>query len=284
MKVLKDPKALRRVLEGLRQRSKRIGFVPTMGFLHEGHLSIVRQAKRENEVVVVSIFVNPLQFGPNEDFERYPQNLARDKKLLEHEKIDFLFTPVLKTFYKPDFQTLVSVKNLSQPLCGATRPTHFGGVCTVVLKLLNNIVPDTLYLGQKDYQQYCVIKQLVKDLDFPTQIKMVSIVREPDGLAMSSRNVFLSSEDRREAVLLYQALKRAEQCVKGGLRDVEKIKKAMRGKLHGLRRGRIDYLEIVDASTLESVVILKNGSRVLAALAVFFNKTRLIDNTLITVR
>ncbi len=283
MKVLRDSKALRRALEGFRKRGKRISFVPTMGYLHEGHLSIVRQAKRENEAVVVSIFVNPLQFGPKEDYARYPRNLARDEKLLTRERTDFLFMPALKEFYKPDFQTSVSVKKLSRPLCGATRPTHFTGVCTVVLKLLNNVMPDTLYLGQKDYQQFCVVKQLVADLDFPVKVKLAAIVRETDGLAMSSRNVFLSPRERQEASLLYQALKEAERCIKEGLRDVEKIKKAMRAKLQGLRHGSIDYLEIVDSGTLESVIELKRQSRVLAALAVFFDRTRLIDNALIKV-
>ena len=283
MKVLKDFKALRRALESLRKRGRPIGFVPTMGSLHEGHLSIVRQAKRAEEAVVVSIFVNPLQFGPKEDYERYPRNLARDKKLLAREKTDFLFIPALKEFYKPDFQTSVSVKKLSQPLCGAARPTHFTGVCTVVLKLLNDVMPDTLYLGQKDYQQFCVIQQMVQDLNFPVKLKMAPIVREADGLAMSSRNAFLSPRERQEAPLLYQSLVEAERCVKEGLRDAEKIKKVMRAKLQRLRHGRIDYLRIVDSGTLESVIELNRTPRVLAALAVFFHRVRLIDNILIKV-
>lgn len=283
MKVLQDSKALRTALSDFRKNNKRIGFVPTMGYLHEGHLSIMRQAKKENRVVVVSIFVNPLQFGPKEDFWRYPRNLVRDKSLLEKEKIDFLFVPALKQFYGPDFQTAVSVKALSQPLCGVTRPTHFAGVCTVVLKLLNNVMPDTLYLGQKDYQQFRVIEQLVKDLDFPVKVRMAPIVREKDGLAMSSRNVLLSAVEREEATFLCRALQKAEVFVRAGSRDAAKIKKAMRDELKFIRHGREDYLEIVDASTLESVVKLKSGAKILAALAVFFGKTRLIDNTLMTV-
>lgn len=283
MKVIHDSKALRAALYKFQKKNKTVGFVPTMGYLHEGHLSIVRQAKKENKVAVVSIFVNPLQFGPKEDFWRYPRNLIRDKALLEKVKTDFLFLPVSKDFYEADFQTSVSVKLLSQPLCGKTRPTHFAGVCTVVLKLLNNVMPDTLYLGQKDYQQFRVIEQLVKDLDFPVKVRMAPIVREADGLAMSSRNVLLSPVEREEATFLHRALKKAQELVKAGMQDTGKIKKAMREELGFVRHGRIDYLEIVDAQTLGSVVKLKPNLRVLAALAVFFGKTRLIDNLLITV-
>ena len=283
MRVLQDPRALRAALWDLKRNGKTVGFVPTMGFLHEGHLSIVRQAKKENKVVVASVFVNPLQFGPKEDFWHYPRNLMRDKALLVKEKTDFLLLPVLKDFYKPDFQSSVAVKNLSKPLCGVTRPTHFTGVCTVVLKLLNIVMPDTLYLGQKDYQQFRVIEQLVKDLDFPAEVRMVPIIREEDGLAMSSRNVLLSSGEREEAVFLSRALKKAEEYVKTGIHDTARIKKAMREELKFIRHGHLDYLEIVDAHSLESVVKLKNGSKILAALAVFFGKTRLIDNALIKV-
>ena len=282
MRVLQDSKALRAALRKLRKRNKSVGFVPTMGYLHAGHLSIVQQAKKENKAVVVSIFVNPLQFGPKEDFWRYPRDLVRDKALLEKERADFLFLPSLKEFYQPDFQTSVTVKGLGQPLCGITRPTHFAGVCTVVLKLLNNVMPDTLYLGQKDYQQFRVIEQLVKDLDFPTQVRMAPIVREADGLAMSSRNVLLSPVEREEAAFLYRALKKAETLVKAGTNDAARIEKVMRYELECVRHGRVDYLEIVDAGSLASVVKLKKGLKILVALAVFFGKTRLIDNVLIT--
>ncbi|PIU40199.1 MAG: pantoate--beta-alanine ligase [Candidatus Omnitrophica bacterium CG07_land_8_20_14_0_80_50_8] len=284
MKVLKDSKALRRALASAGNRGRRVGFVPTMGFLHQGHLSLVRRARRENDIVVASIFVNPLQFGPKEDLDLYPRDFAHDKKLLEHEKTDFLFAPLAEEFYKADFQTSLSVKKLSRPLCGLTRPTHFAGVCTVVLKLLNSVMPDTLYLGQKDYQQFCVIKQLVRDLDFPVKITLMPIVREADGLAMSSRNVRLSLAQRQEAPLLYQSLKDAQRRVKQGPRAWADIKQAIHSRLKGLRHGRIDYVEIVDAQTLESVIEFKAGSRVLAAAAVFFGKTRLIDNVLIKVR
>ena len=283
MKVLKSSKALRRVLGGLQDKGKRIGFVPTMGCLHEGHLSIVRRAKQENDSVVVSIFINPLQFGPKEDYARYPRNILGDKKLLAAEKTDFLYLPDPNNFYKTDFQTCVSLHKLALPLCGAARPTHFSGVCTAVLKLLNSVTPDVLYLGQKDYQQFCVIKQMILDLDIPVRVKMVPVMREPDGLAMSSRNVFLSLAERQEALLLHRSLQTARQCIKAGQRDTDKIKKAMREKLSSMRHGRIDYIEIVDSETLDSVIELTERSEILAAVAVFFNKARLIDNFLIKV-
>lgn len=283
MKVIHSPGELRLSLASFKRKKKTIGFVPTMGYLHEGHLSIVRKAKKENKVVVVSVFVNPLQFGPKEDFWRYPRNLSRDADLLRRERTDFLFSPFVKEFYPADFQTSVSVQELSKPLCGVTRPAHFAGVATVVLKLLNWVMPDTLYLGQKDYQQFRVVEQMVKDLDFPAKVKMAPIVREPDGLAMSSRNIFLNATARAEAVLLYRALQEGTQLVRAGQRDTAKIKRAMRELLKAILHGHLDYLEMVDAQTLEPVVKLKNGARVLIALAFFFGKTRLIDNVIITV-
>ncbi len=283
MKVVTDSKALRRELEILKKKGKRIGFVPTMGFLHEGHLSIVRKAKVENHIVVVSIFVNPLQFGPKEDFNRYPRDLNRDKSLLKRNRADILFIPRTDSFYPKCFQTTVAVNKLSKPLCGISRPTHFAGVCTVVLKLLNIIMPDDIYLGQKDYQQFRVIQQMVKDLDSPVNVKMARIVREPDGLAMSSRNTLLIKDERKEAPLLFKALEEAKLQVRRGARNAQNIKKAILGTLKSLKYGRIDYLEIVDAGTLESVVQLKAHSTVLAALAVNFSRARLIDNVLIKV-
>ena len=252
-----------------------------MGYLHKGHLSLVRKAKKENKIVVVSIFVNPLQFGPKEDFSRYPRNFARDSALLKKEKVDVIFKPSAKDLYPDDFQTAVSITRLSRPLCGRTRPTHFGGVCTVVLKLLNCVMPDVMYLGQKDYQQFRVVQQMVKDLHFPVKVAMAPIIREKDGLAMSSRNVYLSKTQRCEAAFLNQALREGKKQVSAGQRNVSKIKSAMRRVLNRTSQGRLEYLEIVNADTLEPVVKLTNRSRVLMALAVTFGKTRLIDNLLV---
>lgn len=283
MRIIHKPQALRTSLQDFKQKQKSIGFVPTMGCLHEGHLSLVRLSKKENDLTVVSIFVNPLQFGPKEDFKRYPRELKSDLALLKKEKVDFVFTPRPQDFYAPDFQTEVKVKVLSLPLCGLARPVHFAGVATVVLKLLNSAGPDRLYLGQKDYQQFRVLSQMVKDLDFPVKVRMAPIVREADGLAMSSRNRFLSAEHRRQAVCLYEALQKGLRLVKEGCRDGFLLKKSLRQVLQAASRGRLDYLEIVDAQTLRPVVKLKARQDILIALAVFFGKTRLIDNVLFKV-
>ncbi len=279
MKVLRRSDALKKALE--RYRNKKIGFVPTMGALHEGHLSLVRLAKKENQIVVASLFVNPLQFGPKEDLKTYPRNFFRDKALLEKEKVDFLFAPSEKTFYSEDFQTLVSVRRLSGPLCGASRPGHFAGVATVVLKLLNVVCPTTLYLGQKDYQQFRVVEQMASDLDLSVKVKMAPTLREADGLAMSSRNVFLTQTERKEALCLGRALRLARSLAAKGARDCRSIRRKMLAVLKKAPQARLDYAEIVDAMTLEPVVKLKKGQRALVALAVHFSKTRLIDNVLI---
>lgn len=254
-----------------------------MGYLHEGHLSLVRLAKKENDAVVVSLFVNPLQFGPSEDFRRYPRDLRHDRRKLAPEKTDFLFLPSAEALTARDFQTTVSVSRLSKPLCGRTRPSHFAGVTTIVLKLLNLVGPDRLYLGQKDYQQFLVVRQMIRDMNFPCRVKLAPIVREPDGLAMSSRNVFLSSSERREAVLINRMLEQAEALIRAGSRNPARIKRKLRASLKRAAHARLDYLEIVDAETLVSVIKLKPGLRVLVAVAVFFGKTRLIDNRLIKV-
>ena len=282
MRAIQNSQELRSALHRLKKKNQTLGFVPTMGSLHEGHLSLVRQAKKENKAVVVSIFVNPLQFGPKEDFWRYPRNLLRDADLLRKERIQFLFTPHLKEFYRADFETSVSVRRLSQPLCGLTRPTHFAGVATVVLKLLNLVQPDVIYLGQKDYQQFRIIEQMTRDLDFPTKVKMAPIVREKDGVAMSSRNVLLSAPERREAPVLYRAVQEGARLLRSGVRDATRIKKAMKEVLKYAPHAKADYVEIVNAQTLEPMVKLNPGQKALVALAVFFGKTRLIDNELVT--
>ncbi len=283
MKLIHTPRELRKLLPVKRRKIQSVGFVPTMGYLHAGHLELVRRARKENKCVVVSIFVNPLQFGPKEDFWRYPRNLERDQAMLAGEKTDILFVPRLQEFYASDFQTTVAVPSLSKPLCGQSRPTHFQGVATVVLKLLNLVMPDVLYLGQKDYQQFRVIEQMVQDMDFPARVAMVPIVRESDGLAMSSRNVLLSGPERREAVFLHRALEEGVKLVKNGQKDPLKVKKAIREILRFAAHGHPDYAEIVDAGTLRDMVKLKSGDRILLALAVGFSRTRLIDNVVLTV-
>ncbi len=281
MKVIRQSPALERALGTLRKSGKTVGFVPTMGALHEGHLSLVRLAKKENDIVVVSIFVNPLQFGPKEDLKKYPRSMKKDLRMLSRVRADLVFVPSEKTFYSKDFQTTVSVDRLSRPLCGKTRPTHFAGVCTVVLKFLNLVRPMVLYLGQKDYQQFVVVRQMMRDLDFPARIKMAPIVRETDGLAMSSRNAMLSPQARREAPLLSRALARAAALVKKGEKAAKKLRQVMLAELKKSRLARVDYAEIVDAETLENVVKLEKGKKAVAALAVFFSKVRLIDNRIL---
>ena len=283
MKVLRRLPALKQATGQFKNRQETIGFVPTMGYLHEGHLSLVRRARKQNDRVIVSIFVNPLQFGPKEDFARYPRNSQRDLKLLKNEKIDIVFMPDQKKFYSPNFQTFVSLSKLSRPLCGVTRPTHFTGVATVVLKLLNQVSPDVVYLGQKDYQQCCIIQCMTQDLDLPVKVCLCPIMREKDGLAMSSRNFYLDAQERLQATYLNKALAEGDALARGGARSTEKIKNAIKKVLANATRGKIDYVEIVDAATLESVVQLKKGQKIVLALAVFFSKTRLIDNRMMKI-
>ena len=283
MQVLQSRKALKKLVLSLRNKKKTVGFVPTIGFLHEGHLSLVKKSVAENDFTVASIFVNPLQFGPKEDFKKYPRDLARDRKLLASAGTGALFVPDTKEFYPQDFQTTVSVGKLSRPLCGKSRPIHFAGVATVVLKLLNLVEPTTLYLGQKDYQQCRVIEQMIEDMDLGVRVRRGEIVREKDGLAMSSRNVFLSPVERSEAVLLSRALSRARDFVQAGERDAKKIRREVLSVLAQASHGRVDYAEIVDARTLGDVVKLQKATQVVVALAVYFSKARLIDNIVLDV-
>ena len=283
MLITRQSPALKKIIARFKNKKETIGFVPTMGYLHEGHLSLVRRARKENDRVVTSIFVNPLQFGPKEDLKRYPRKEVQDLKMLKNEGADLVFIPKASNFYPREFQTGVCVKALSRPLCGATRPTHFAGVATVVLKLLNLVSPDALYLGQKDYQQFRVVQQMMHDLDVPARLRLCATVREKDGLAMSSRNHLLDAEERMHATYLNRALGAAEALVRKGAKNAQKLKETMRKELSGARRARIDYAEIVNAATLLPVVQLKPGQKIELALAVFFSKTRLIDNRLVRV-
>jgi pantoate--beta-alanine ligase len=275
MQLAKKVESARKIVNNIRKRGKSIGLVPTMGFLHEGHLSLVRMARKKCDFLVVSIFVNPTQFGPKEDLGRYPRNLKRDLRLLRKEGVDVVFYPSVKEMYPEGFRTYVEVTDWSKRLCGSSRPTHFRGVTTVVLKLFNIVEPDVAVFGSKDYQQALIIKKMVKDLDLNIRIVIGKTIREPDGLAMSSRNIFLNERERQNAVILYESLRRARHAYQGGLRDSGIVVSNMR-RMIMQKGGKIDYIETVDTNTLEPVKKIKNGT--LIALAVFFGRTRLIDN------
>lgn len=281
MEVFSKINDLKRKLKEERKKGKSIGFVPTMGYLHEGHLSLVRESVKENDVTVVSIFVNPIQFGPGEDFNRYPRDIERDKKLLEKEGVDYLFFPSNEEMYPAGYKTFVEVNELGKKLCGKSRPGHFKGVTTVVLKLFNIVQPDRAYFGQKDAQQAIIIKKMVQDLNMDVEIVVMPIVREEDGLAMSSRNVYLDEDERKNATVLYRSLKEAEKLIKGGERDAEKIKNRMREIVMSYPKAVIDYIEIVDTEELNPVNPIKG--KVLIALAVYIGKARLIDNIIVEV-
>jgi len=264
----------------VRKEGKTIGFVPTMGYLHEGHLSLIRAARKECDAVVVSIFVNPMQFGPKEHFKEYPRDLERDKGLAGEAGADIVFYPSSEEMYSEGFSTFVNVEGrYTETLCAFSRPGHFKGVATVVLKLLNIVSPDVSYFGQKDAQQAAVIKKMIKDLNMDTDIRIMPIVREDDGLAMSSRNVYLSEDERRQALNLYRSLEKAKEMVCGGEASSTAIKSEMKRIIEEGKDLKIDYIETVDADSLEPVETVKENT--LIAVAVFIGKTRLIDNIII---
>lgn len=279
MVVVQKIQEMKEIVKRLKKEGKSIGFVPTMGYLHEGHLSLVRLSKQQNDITIMSIFVNPIQFGPNEDYDRYPRDFERDKSLAEKEGVDYIFYPSVEEMYPEDFKTVVSVKKITEIMCGKSRPGHFDGVATVVLKLFNIVNPDRAYFGQKDAQQLAVIKQMVKDLNLDVEIIPCPIVREQDGLAMSSRNVYLSEEERKSAAVLYRALNLAKEMIEKGEKDVSSIKRAMEEMILKEKYTKIDYIEFVNNETFE--IISKVEGKVLIALAVFVGKTRLIDNIVV---
>ena len=262
-----------------RRLTKPVGFVPTMGYLHEGHLALFRQARAENPVVVVSIFVNPTQFGPQEDFEKYPRDHVLDLAILEKEKTDIVFMPSVTEMYPPQFNSWVEVGKVTERLEGASRPGHFRGVTTVVTKLFNIIQPTRAYFGQKDAQQLLVIKKMVADLNMNLEIITVPTVREPDGLAMSSRNIYLNPQERQAALVLYQALSLAQQLWLQGERDAERIRHEMLALIQKQPLADIDYVSIADTETLDELDTVKPP--VLVSLAVKISKTRLIDNVVL---
>jgi len=262
-----------------RQQGKRIALVPTMGALHEGHLSLVRIARPLADRLVVSLFVNPTQFGPGEDLDRYPVDIETDRALCEAEGVDTLFCPEADSVYAPDHSTYVRESSLSTGLCGAARPGHFRGVTTVVAKLFNIVQPDVAVFGQKDGQQVAVIERMTRDLDFPVRIVTGPIVREADGLAMSSRNAYLSPEERSQAVCLVQALRLAERLYGSGERSAARLRESMRDMIDRYSLARSEYIELVDRTTLQPVE--RVAGPVLVALCVHLGSTRLIDNTLL---
>ena len=252
-----------------------VGLVPTMGFLHEGHLSLIRQAREECDHVVVSIFVNPTQFGKNEDLSKYPRDIERDLKLIE-PLTDLVWMPTVEIMYPQGYQTWVEVESITSPLEGLMRPGHFKGVTTVVAKLFNGVQPHKAYFGQKDAQQVAVIRQMVRDLNFPLEIVVCPIVREADGLAMSSRNVYLDPNQRKAATVLFRSLSTAKEMYAGGERDAEKIRGKMKEVLEGEPLTEVQYVSCVDYDSLEELTEIKG--KTLLSLAVFIGKTRLIDN------
>jgi pantoate--beta-alanine ligase len=260
-----------------REQDQTIGLVPTMGALHEGHLSLVREARRMCDVVVVSVFVNPTQFGLDEDFARYPRDLTKDAARLTDYNVDYIFAPSIEEIYPKDFSTYVTVGGISEQLEGAARPGHFRGVATVVSILLNIVRPDFAFFGQKDAQQTIVIKRLVRDLAFETEIVVLPTVREETGLALSSRNDYLSEDERRAATVLYRALSRAKEAYKSGERSGSRLAETVRATIAGEPQAHLDYVSVTDAETLEQLEKLDDRT-VLIALAVQLGKTRLIDN------
>ena len=263
-----------------RRAGRRIGLVPTMGYLHAGHLSLVAEARRRAETCVASIFVNPLQFGPSEDLARYPRDLPRDRDALRDAGVDVLYLPTADEMYPPGFQTEVTVTQVSTGLCGATRPGHFRGVTTVVTKLFNAVKPHVAVFGEKDFQQLAVIRRMANDLDTGIEVIGAPIVREADGLAMSSRNAYLSADQRAAALCLSRSLAAAREAVAGGERDADAVLRAARAVLDAEPAARVDYVALVDADTLEPLPRI--ADRALLALAVLIGRTRLIDNTILT--
>ncbi|MCD6277184.1 pantoate--beta-alanine ligase [candidate division WOR-3 bacterium] len=276
MRIVTHVNEMKSIADEYRKEGKIIAFVPTMGYLHEGHLSLVDIAKKKGDVCVVSIFVNPIQFGPGEDYDRYPRDVRRDERLLEQRGCDTLFYPSTSEMYPEDFLTRVRVEKLSNILCGKSRPGHFEGVTTVVLKLFNIVKPHVAVFGEKDYQQLVIIKRMVRDLNLDVEIVAGEIIREKDGLAMSSRNVYLDPVEREQATCLFRSLLLAQDMVKAGIRDTKTIIEAVNDFIKNFDRARIDYIKIVHPDTLEELEEIHDRARIL--LAVYLGGARLIDN------
>ena len=279
MKPITSPTGIQSYCRSILAEGKTIGLVPTMGFLHEGHLSLMRRARAENDLLVVSIFVNPTQFGPDEDYEAYPRDLQRDSEMAAEVGVDVIFSPTVKGMYPNEYATFVNVERITEKMCGASRPGHFRGVTTIVAKLFNLVQPHKAYFGQKDAQQTVVIKRMAEDLNFGVEIVVLPTVREDDGIAMSSRNRYLNQEERQAALVLIESLRMVENLVRSGQRDAAEINRKMRDMIETEPSARIDYTAIVDADTLAELDTIKG--KTLIALAVFIGKTRLIDNVIL---
>jgi pantoate--beta-alanine ligase len=279
MKIIETIEEMRTAVLDFKSAGLTVGFVPTMGYLHQGHLSLVRASRAKTDRTVVSIFVNPIQFGPAEDLDRYPRDLGRDRALLEREGVDLLFHPATEEIYPAGFRTTVEVRDLQDRLCGASRPGHFRGVCTAVMKLFQIVRPDVAFFGQKDAQQAVIIRRMARDMELDLEVDVRPTVREPDGLAMSSRNSYLSAEERKAARVLFQGLELARAMAEAGEEDAAAIVDAVRGLVGREPLTRIDYVEVVDPEEL--VPLGRIADEALVVLAVFVGTTRLIDNAVI---
>jgi len=279
VKLVTDVLEMQQAILRLKREGKRISYVPTMGFLHEGHASLLREGRSRGDILVLSIFVNPTQFGPNEDLDSYPRNLDRDCSIAESCGVDLVFAPTAGGMYPPGFQTTISLGEVTRPLCGASRPGHFNGVAVVVAKLFGIVQPDVALFGKKDFQQLAVIRQMTADLNLPVEIVGMPIVREPDGLAMSSRNSYLSPEERQQALCLSRALHKVRKLFSQGECSVDRLIAEARSQIDAEPLAAIDYLEMRDGTTLHLVEKAAKGT--LLALAVKIGSTRLIDNTVL---
>lgn len=282
MKIITKIAELKAEIKALKSNGKIIGLVPTMGCLHEGHLSLVRCSVKKADCTVVSIFVNPTQFSPNEDFREYSRDLKHDSEILEREGVDYLFIPEASAMYPEGFKTYIEVHDLQDKLCGRSRLGHFRGVCTVVLKLFNIVDPDVSFFGQKDAQQAIVLKRMVKDLDLDVNIEILPIIREKDGLALSSRNTYLDQEQRKAALCLSKSLREADEMFKNGERKSARIIRSMEEIIKSEALAKIDYVRIVDLNNLDPLARIEKEA--LIAVAVFIGKNRLIDNTVINIK
>ncbi|NLK22261.1 MAG: pantoate--beta-alanine ligase [Epulopiscium sp.] len=279
MKEIKTISAIKEEVKEIKDKGKTIGFVPTMGFLHEGHRSLIKKAKESCEYVVVSIFVNPTQFGPQEDYEIYPRDLDRDLKICEEDGVDLVFTPLVKEMYPKGYNTFLNIEKITDVLCGAKRPGHFRGVATVVAKFLNIVKPNVAFFGEKDYQQLIVIKRMVEDLNMDIDIIGCPIIREDDGLAKSSRNKYLDEEQRKAATILYDTLQKGEKLIRDNIYSIPDIKESLKKHMATKSILEIDYVEILNANTLEPPKSL--DEKLVIALAAKIGETRLIDNCII---
>ncbi len=278
MKTIKTIKEMKEFSSRARRAGKTIAFVPTMGFFHEGHLSLMREGRRRGDLLIVSLFVNPTQFGPHEDFKNYPRDFERDSKMAGGVGTDVLFAPEASEMYPPDHQTIVRVEKVTQNLCGRARPTHFQGVTTVVLMLFEIVMPHVAIFGEKDYQQLVTVQQMVRDLHLSVEVMGMPTVREADGLAMSSRNTYLLPKERKAALSLYRSLQKAKELLQKGERKADRILQEMKGILQSEPLVKIDYAQICDARTLQDVDRVEGD--VVVALAAYLGKTRLIDNVI----